>query len=209
VSLWEDPAAVVIGGDEPPMLIANLDWLRLVGDVPSRMMYLDTVSYLPGDILVKVDRASMAVGLEARCPLLDHRVVELAWRLPLGLKVRDGQGKWLLRELLARHVPRPLFERPKQGFGVPLANWLRGPLRGWAEELLDEARLRREGFLDPLPIRRAWAEHMTGARSWSCRLWAVLMFQAWHDHWHDAGCATEGRKVSVASVTALVLTASL
>jgi asparagine synthase (glutamine-hydrolysing) len=188
LSHWRDPPTLVRGGHEPATAFGAFDWGgRPLADITSCMMYLDTVSYLPGDILVKVDRASMAVGLEARCPLLDHRVVELAWRLPLELKVRGGKGKWLLRELLARHLPRSLFERPKRGFGVPLGDWLRGPLRGWAEELLDEARLRREGFLDPLPIRRAWAEHLEDVRSWTPQLWDVLVFQAWHDHWHGAG----------------------
>jgi asparagine synthase (glutamine-hydrolysing) len=187
---WGDPATLVHGGHEPTPVLGAFDWdSRPLVDITSCMMYLDTVSYLPGDILVKVDRASMAVSLEGRCPLLDHRVVEFAWRLPLCLKLRHGQGKWLLREVLARYLPRPLFERPKQGFGVPLGHWLRGPLRDWAEELLDEARLRREGFLDPLPPRRAWAEHLTGARTWTPHLWNVLMFQAWHDHWHGVGRA--------------------
>ena len=188
VSHWCNPAAIVVGGNELPTALSNFEWQsQPLPDITGCMMYLDSVTYLPGDILVKVDRASMAVSLEMRCPLLDHRVVELAWRLPPELKVRDGQGKWLLREVLARYLPRTLFERPKQGFGGPLDDWLKGPLRDWADTLLAEARLKREGFLDPIPIRRAWAEHLSGARSHSHRLWIVLMFQAWLARWHGMG----------------------
>jgi len=179
VSHWKDPAAIVLGAKEPPTVLTDrAQWARLA-DFTQRMMYLDLVSYLPDDILVKVDRAAMGVSLETRVPLLDHNVVEFAWRVPLSMKIRNGQGKWLLRQVLYRYVPKELVERPKTGFGVPIDVWLRGPLRDWAESLLDEARIRREGFFDPKPIRQKWHEHLAGRHNWQYYLWDVLMFQAW------------------------------
>ncbi len=180
ISLWKNPAELVVQGVEPRTLITNrANWAAL-HDFTKRMMYLDLVTYLPDDLLVKVDRASMAISLEARVPLLDHRVVEFAWKLPLTLKIRqEGEGKWVLRRLLDRYVPKELIERPKMGFGVPLDSWLRGPLREWAEDLLDEQRLRREGYFHPVPIREKWREHLSGQRNWQYLLWNALMFQAW------------------------------
>ena len=183
-SHWTRPEDVVLGVGARH----HAPGAGVAADVPAarfteRMMLRDLVTYLPDDILVKVDRASMAVGLEARVPLLDHRVVEFAWRLPLALKLRDGVGKWVLRRVLDRYVPRPLVERPKAGFAVPLSDWLRGPLRGWADDLLAPDLLARDGYFAPAPIRARWDEHRRGERDWSPHLWNVLMFQAW---WHDA-----------------------
>jgi asparagine synthase (glutamine-hydrolysing) len=143
------------------------------------MVFLDTAVSLPDDMLTKVDRASMGASLEARVPLLDHRVVELAWRLPLDLRIRGREGKWVLRRLLDRYVPRPLVARPKMGFDPPVGEWLRGPLRDWAETLLDPRRLHAEGYIEPGPVRAAWDEHLSGRRNWDYRLWAILMFEAW------------------------------
>lgn len=178
-SHWQDPASVVIGGHEPPTLLAGAAHVGKKLDNVQRMMALDMMTYLPDDILVKVDRAAMGVSLETRVPFLDHRVVEFAWRLPQSMKLRDGQTKWALRQVLYRHVPRAMIERPKMGFGVPIGDWLRGPLRPWAEALLDESRLRREGFFHAGAIRGKWKEHLSGQRNWQYHLWDVLMFQAW------------------------------
>ena len=179
ISHISDPADWVIDGLDSATSMSglppNLEGLSAVG----RMMALDTISYLPDDILVKVDRAAMGVSLETRVPLLDYRIVEYAWSLPMDYKLHNGQTKWPLRQVLYRHIPKQLIERPKMGFGVPIDKWLRGPLREWAESLLSEKRLILEGFFYPEPIRQKWAEHLSGRRNWHNQLWPVLMFQAW------------------------------
>jgi asparagine synthase (glutamine-hydrolysing) len=183
ISHWQAPATLVPGAYEPPTRLTTRNQWAALPHLSQQMMYLDSVTYLPDDILVKVDRASMGVSLEARVPLLDHRVVEFAWQLPLSMKLHQEGSKWLLRQVLYRYVPRNLIERPKTGFGMPIGAWLRGPMRDWAEALLDESRLRHEGFFDPVPIRQRWAAHLAGQRNWNISLWNVLMFQAWHEHW--------------------------
>jgi len=179
VTEWPNAASMVVASEIPSNLLdARGQWPRL-SDPVARMMALDGLTYLPDDILTKVDRASMAVSLETRAPFLDRDLIEFAWTVPMSMKLRHGKGKWLLRRLLDRHVPRALVERPKMGFGIPLDDWLRGPLREWAESLMGEERLKREGYLDPKPIRAAWEQHVRGEASFGHRLWSVLMFQAW------------------------------
>jgi asparagine synthase (glutamine-hydrolysing) len=176
ISQWPDAAALVPGAVETDPLPTDLpDGL----DAVERMQACDMLGYLPDDILTKVDRASMAVALEVRVPLLDHRLVEQSWTLPPSAKLQGGCGKWLLRQILYRHVPAALLQRPKMGFGVPIDSWLRGPLRDWAAALIEPSRLRRDGYLDPLPIGRAWDAHQSGRRNHQYALWTVLMFQAW------------------------------
>jgi len=177
-SHWKPPSGLVVGGESTHAFQPDDCWFGLPSFIEN-MMGFDCGTYLPEDILCKVDRASMSHGLEVRVPLLDHRVVELSWSMSLDQKVVDGQGKAPLRKLLGRRLPNEMFERPKTGFGIPLGEWLRGPLRDWAEELLDADRLKREGWLHPDPIRKKWAEHLSGAISWEYLLWDVLMFQAW------------------------------
>jgi asparagine synthase (glutamine-hydrolysing) len=181
ISHYKNPACIVLGSAEPPTVVTDrAQWARSP-DAFDCMMRLDMLSYLPDDILVKVDRASMAVSLEARVPLLDHRVVEFAWQLPLSMKVHEGQGKWILRQVLNQYVPASFHERPKMGFGVPIDSWLSGPLKEWAESLLNEKRLLEQGIFNPDPIRQQWSEHLAGTCSWHYYLWDVLMFQAWLD----------------------------
>lgn len=181
ISHW-DPADLVLYGHEPQTLMNSCSNLDLIGlDAVQRMMMLDSISYLPDDILVKVDRASMGVSLESRIPLLDHRIVEFSWRIPQPMKLRDNVGKWILREILYRYVPRHLIERPKMGFGVPIDNWLRGPLRQWAEDLINESRLRNEGYFNSELVRLRWEDHLSGRRNLQYQLWNVLMFQSWLD----------------------------
>ena len=179
MSAWDAPEAIVPGATEPKGAIFDPAVARALPNALDRMQYLDTLTYLPDDILTKVDRASMAVALEVRVPILDHRVVEFSWRLPARFKLRRGQSKWLLRQVLDRHVPSRLVTRPKAGFAMPIGSWLRGPLRDWAEDLLSERRLGEGGLLNPAPIRARWREHLEGRRNWQAALWTVLMFQAW------------------------------
>jgi asparagine synthase (glutamine-hydrolysing) len=187
MSYWLAPMKLVVDGREPSSVLADAPQKNDLDQFTDQMMLLDTLTYLPDDVLVKVDRASMAVALEVRAPLLDQRVLEFAWRLPLAMKLHDGRGKIVLRKLLSRYVPEKLFERPKTGFGVPIYRWLRGPLRDWAENLLDEQRLEREGYLKAMPIRNVWQSLLAGQSEWAYGgelLWSVLMFQAWLEHLH-------------------------
>lgn len=166
-----------------PDLLEDLSLEDMKLSFAERMMIWDTLTYLPGDILTKIDRASMAASLEARAPLLDTRIFEYVWRLPESYKIHHGKGKYLLREMLARHVPRKLFERPKQGFNMPVGEWLRGGLRDWAEDLLDERTLEQQGWLDAQHVRALWQAHLNGQGHHATGLWSILMFQAWHKKW--------------------------
>lgn len=181
VSVWDAPEGLLRGGRDTRAAGAGAMPAGLT--VVESMQRRDMLGYLPDDILTKVDRASMAVSLEARVPLLDPRVVAFAWRLPPGQKIRDGRGKWLLRRVLHRHVPAALVERPKSGFAIPLDEWLRGPLRGWSEALLDRLDAAGGGALNAGPVRARWAEHLSGRRNWGQSLWCVLAFAAWHERW--------------------------
>ncbi len=173
------PEQIVLGAKEPQTWLTQLGMRMPIQDPKQQMMFLDVMTYLPDDILVKVDRAAMANSLETRVPFLDHRVVELASRLPMDMKIRDGETKWLLRQVLYQYVPKELIERPKAGFGIPLAEWLRGPLKDWVESLIDEEKLAREGYFNVHYIRNLWHAHLSGKRNNQSLLWGVLMFQAW------------------------------
>jgi asparagine synthase (glutamine-hydrolysing) len=177
VSHWKDPDKVVLNANEADSVFARFN--SPGESFQQKMMHLDMLSYLPDDILTKVDRASMATSLEARVPLLDHRLVEFAWQLPMQYKLNGHQGKYIFREVLKRYIPEQLINRPKMGFGVPIEHWLKGPLRDWGESLIDESRLKNEGYLNAVPIRKMWEEHLSGTRRWHYYLWDVLMFQAW------------------------------
>ena len=190
ISQWQSPEEVVIDGKEPPTLIEDSEQWGHIPDLTRRMMYLDTMTYLPDDILAKVDRASMAWSLEARVPLLDHRVVEYAWSLPLHMKVGRGVTKRVLRNMLYRHVPQKIIERPKWGFAIPLHDWLRGPLRDWSDALIDNKRLSSEGFFHPNTVHRMWQEHLSGQRNWHAQLWSILIFQAWLNRSTDSSLTT-------------------
>lgn len=181
VSEWQNPENVLAGTGvrEPPSLLSDPLPMAGMEDERLQMMYRDAMTYLPDDILCKVDRAAMSVSLETRVPFLDHRVAELAWRLPVSMKIRGGVGKWALRQILYKHVPKHLIERPKAGFGVPVGEWIRGPLREWAEDLLSARSIGAAGFLDPVVVQHAWRDHLVGRRDHTHRLWSVLMFQAW------------------------------
>lgn len=182
VSHWKQPTAVALDAHEPLTIVTDSHRHLSVPEFERRMMYIDSLSYLPDDILVKVDRASMAVSLEARVPFLDHRLVEFSWRVPVTWNIRRGKGKWLLRKLLHQYIPPAFIERPKMGFGVPIDVWLRGPLREWAEDLVGEKRLKDDGFLDPYQVQTKWEEHQRGTGRWEFLLWDVLMFQTWLEH---------------------------
>jgi asparagine synthase (glutamine-hydrolysing) len=179
VSHFKRPSEIVINSKEPNTFLTNYKPEMPGLDEQQQMMALDSISYLPDDILVKVDRAAMATSLETRVPFLDHRVVEYIWQIPQSLKLRNGQSKWILRQILYQYVPKKLIERPKMGFGIPIDSWLRGPLRDWAENLLNETRLQQEGYLNSDQIRIKWTEHLSGKRNWQYHLWDILMFQSW------------------------------
>ena len=179
MSHWLTPTDIVKGASGPSVLLNSpQDWPQ-TDSFEHWMMAMDAGQYMSDDILVKVDRAAMANSLETRVPLLDHRVFEFAWQLPQHMKIRNGVGKWALREVLYRHVPKSMIDRPKKGFSIPLAQWLRGPLKDWAENLLSEKRLINEGYFNPKPIRKAWEQHIAGKADNALKLWSILMFQAW------------------------------
>ena len=176
----QQPERLVKQSREPIDLITSSSSHPRSADFSELMMYLDSVTYLPEDILTKVDRASMAVSLEARVPLIDHELVECAWSLPQRFKIRDGEGKWILKQIVHRHVPEAMMRRPKMGFGVPIDKWLRGPLKSWASELLDRDRLTAEGFFEPSVVCDLFERHLSGKAQLELQLWSILMFQSWY-----------------------------
>jgi len=193
-SHWSDPERLVQRAREPDSLHRKAGSL-FEHDLLSQMMVLDSLTFLPDDVLTKVDRASMALSLEVRAPFLDPEVFKFAWSLPANMKIREGSGKWILRQLLYSYVPKELVERPKTGFGIPLDSWLRGPLRDWGEALLAPDRLRREGYLNSAMVQEKWEEHLSGRKSWQYHLWDVLMFESWLEHMRspvEKSCAAEG-----------------
>jgi asparagine synthase (glutamine-hydrolysing) len=204
VSAWESPDSILQGTREPLSLLRDRCQGPEFPDFCRHMMFLDAVTYLPDDILVKVDRATMAVSLEGRAPYLDHRVVEFAARLPLSMKLRHGEGKWVLRRVLDRYVPKQLIERPKKGFALPIGEWLRGPLCEWAQELLHEGRLRSEGYFHANTVRELWSQHVSVQRDLRHTLWGLLMFQAWLERWHKPAVETEGVSATTTPQSQLV-----
>lgn len=183
MSHWDKPDHLVVGGAEARVPLTDPELQPEGLSFGEMMMYWDALSYLPGGILTKVDRASMAASLEVRAPLLDQRIYEYVWSLPEAYKVHQGQGKWLLRHVLQKHLPERLFDRPKQGFGIPIGEWLRGPLRDWAEDLLDPHAMEIQGYLNPGVVRKVWQDHLAGHGNHSNKIWTVLMFQDWRKRW--------------------------
>ena len=181
ISHFDNPTEIVLNSRKKETRLSNYNSELEQFDNQQKMMIFDALTYLPDDILVKVDRASMANSLEIRTPFLDHRVVEYSWKIPQSLKLKDGHGKWILRQILNNYVPKKIIERPKMGFGVPIDNWLRGELRDWAESLLNETRLKNEGYFDHNYIKKIWNEHLFEKKNWQHQLWDILMFQSWLD----------------------------